>query len=652
MSSTISGLPPIATYLSIVKNEQAQVAEMVKTSASEQRTVSAFAKEAATITTPTALLSSKNQAALQVVLGSYNMSGQATETGLLKQLLTQDPTASNSLVRSSSNTDYLHFVQGMTARASITLSFGYAGFSSFTTGGSAASTVSMNNLGWGSADSALTSASPAKAWSYVLDDGTAQASVASALTTMVQSTGTTADPVTTSYSVDANGDLVGSAGAPPITTSTDSAGNTVYTVTLATDSSGKATRTASVVAVASPPAASGQTADTVNTATGTFLLSAALSATGFNVTANGTTGLTITNPGTDTALSLAPHAYSSYAGTTPAAITTSQSIIPLGPAGTGLSAGQVLLNDGTAIGTIASVDAAGNVTLTAPAAVAVSAGAQIDVAVGAGMNNIGTQITAQSSASTTSQTIALGPVGTVLQAGQILTDNGNVVGIVKSVDTLGNVTLNANAAVAVTAGDTIGVLPGVSDQQTPALADSTNTSAMLQSYETNQYEKQEGKQVPGLQSALYFTRTIGSITSINQLMSDTTLLKVVTTNLGIAANFGQLDYTQQYAILNSKVNLSQFSTSAGVQRYAEQFLALTGEQSFTSSSSNPAEILLNGGKSLSSNNSSDSDDSDGSGLLSVLYPGSTSSGGLLSILYPGDSSDSSDSTTSLLTLFT
>ena len=217
MSSSLSGLSPISTYLSIVKNESAAVSASVKTDTTVQRTIKAFDADIVDIKSPTDLLGPKNQTALTVVLGAYNMSGESTETGLLKELLTQDPSASGSLVRSLGNSDNLNFGQAMTGRSTISINPGSATANSFTTGGSTASTISLNNLAWGTSNSSLAADSPATTWSYVLDDGSAAASIAKALTTALQSTATTADPVTASYSVaPTTGAIVGSAGAPAI----------------------------------------------------------------------------------------------------------------------------------------------------------------------------------------------------------------------------------------------------------------------------------------------------------------------------------------------------------------------------------------------------------------------------------------------------
>jgi uncharacterized protein DUF1217 len=647
MSSTLSGLSPITTYLSIIKNEQSQVTQFAKTDPTTKLNVAALHSDAANIKSPTDLLSSKNERALQVVLGAYNMSGQSTETGLLKQLLTQNPSASGSLVMSSGSTNYLHFVQGMSNEATISLSFGNNASSSFTASGSAASSISFNNLNWGTSNTKLTAASPAEAWSYVLDDGSAAQSIATALTKVVQSSGTSANPVTSSYSVDPNGNIVGSSGAPAVTTSTDSAGNTVYRVTLATSSTGAATRVANVIGVAVPPSTTSPT--TVSAAVGTYLLGQAMGETGFNVTENTLSNLTITNPAVNSQFSLASTSYSDFAAVSRQAISTYQQVLPLGTEGLALSAGQVLLSGGNEIGTIKSVDAVGNVTLTADSALDLSAGAEIDVAVGAGINNLGTQVTAPDAASTSGATLALGQAGVGMQAGQTITDGNKVIGIVKSVDGSGNVTLTGNLASAVSAGDTLSILPQVENQQTPALQVAGNVQSIASQYETNQYEAKEGQDIPGMQDALYFTRVMPTITSINQLMSDSTLLNVVVTNLGLSDTFGNLPFDQQQSLLTSKVNLSSLSNPKTLQNYVERFLAMTAEQQNSgNSSSNPALAVLMGG--INNENSDGSGSNSGPNLLSVLYPNSSSSD-TASILMLFNNNNSSG-TTGLLSLFT
>nr|WP_321983039.1 DUF1217 domain-containing protein [uncultured Lichenicoccus sp.] len=634
MSSSISGMSPVTAYLSIVKNEQAQVASYVKSDPALNRTVAAFNRDVVSISGSSQILASKNLQALTVVLGAYNLSGSVGETGLLKQLLKQNPSASGSLVRSLGDTDDLNFVQAMAPRPTVSLNFGSAAGSSMSSSGSAASTVSMANLQYASANSALTAAAPAQTWSYLLDDGTATASITAALTTALQATGTTADPVTGSYSLASDGSIVGTPGAPPVVTGALKSGSPTFSIVLAKNPAGATLRQATIVAVAAPPASTSGP-QTLSNETAAGLLSVALASTGFDTSLSSNGTLNIVNPGTNSRLSLSPQTYSTYNSTSAKDITDTQTIISLGVSGLRLQAGDILMSGGLSIGTIASIDKLGNATLTAASSLSLAAGAQIDVAVGAGISNIGTTFTAGAAVAAGATTIALGSGATLLQPGQILTDGSAVLGTVQSVDGSGNVTLESGLTSAVAGGDTLQALPVLSDTQTNALSDAANVSSILGQYETTQYEAQEGHQIDGMDGALYFARTIGGITSIAGLMADPTLLKVVTTNLGVSDTYNSMPYDQQVSYLTAKVKLSDYETPAGINQASEQFLALTAQSDASSASADGSDTSM----------------------LSILYPGSSNSGSstdpFLAALYPSGASSggSSGSSNPLLALF-
>ncbi|RFD21544.1 DUF1217 domain-containing protein [Komagataeibacter melaceti] len=104
---------------------------------------------------------------------------------------------------------------------------------------------------------------------------------------------------------------------------------------------------------------------------------------------------------------------------------------------------------------------------------------------------------------------------------------------------------------------------------------SDTISSIVSKFEETQYEDDTANQDNGVGNALYFTRTMTSDTTLSKIMSDSTLLKVVETVSGYDPDeFGALDYDQQVSMLTKKVDLSKFSTSAGIQKYAEQYLAM------------------------------------------------------------------------------
>jgi len=115
--------------------------------------------------------------------------------------------------------------------------------------------------------------------------------------------------------------------------------------------------------------------------------------------------------------------------------------------------------------------------------------------------------------------------------------------------------------------------PNTTGATTSPFAQAGDRTSIVNAYELNNFESSVNSQAPGLQDALYFTRKISSVTSITQLQSDPTLLAVAVTAAGLPlTDFQSLSFTQQTAILKSKINLSSFQNPATVKRDAEQYL--------------------------------------------------------------------------------
>lgn len=113
MSGYATGLPPVPMYVAIAGNEANDVARFAASSGAVQSAVQYFQAEAPKITTPAQLLG--NYRVLQVVLNAFNMSGTIDQTGILKQLMTQDPSAPSSLARQLGNPNYLRFAEYMSS---------------------------------------------------------------------------------------------------------------------------------------------------------------------------------------------------------------------------------------------------------------------------------------------------------------------------------------------------------------------------------------------------------------------------------------------------------------------------------------------------------------------------------------------------------
>ncbi len=130
------------------------------------------------------------------------------------------------------------------------------------------------------------------------------------------------------------------------------------------------------------------------------------------------------------------------------------------------------------------------------------------------------------------------------------------------------------------------------------LSSSENVAQIVQKYTTVQFEDSKQIESPGLGNALYFSRQMTTDTNLAQIMSDPKLLNVVETVAGFdPTQFGALDYDQQVRALTPKVNLKDFSTPAGIQKYAQRYLAtLQYKPQPTSSAANMLSLYgANGG---------------------------------------------------------
>ena len=109
----------------------------------------------------------------------------------------------------------------------------------------------------------------------------------------------------------------------------------------------------------------------------------------------------------------------------------------------------------------------------------------------------------------------------------------------------------------------------------PPFSTQAGINNAIAGYQQNSFDAAVGQDNPVLQNALYFTQNAQGATTLTQLMSNTTLLAVVTGALGIPSAFGNLSYSQQVAMLTPLVNMSQFSTAAGVASFVNKYVDMS-----------------------------------------------------------------------------
>jgi hypothetical protein len=107
----------------------------------------------------------------------------------------------------------------------------------------------------------------------------------------------------------------------------------------------------------------------------------------------------------------------------------------------------------------------------------------------------------------------------------------------------------------------------------PPFSTADGVNAIVTAYKTNNFEASANTQSAGLQNALYFTRMAKSITTVTQLQSDSSLLAVAVTGIGLPLTaYDNLAFSQQTALLTQKLNLANLQKPAYVQHLAELYL--------------------------------------------------------------------------------
>lgn len=176
---------------------------------------------------------------------------------------------------------------------------------------------------------------------------------------------------------------------------------------------------------------------------------------------------------------------------------------------------------------------------------------------------------------------------------------------------------------------------------TPPFANAANVQAIVAAYSQNSFESSEDTVSPGIQAALHFTNTIGSVTSISQLMSDPLLVKVAVGGANLPSTFGTMDYGNQVALLTKAIDLTKFSSAAYVTHFVTNYLVTNSTNTQANTASTAALTLLGGGSTATA-----------ADPLTSLYPNAgVASGDMLSTFYGLNSGSSSSSTDPTLALF-
>ncbi|GAA3669268.1 MULTISPECIES: DUF1217 domain-containing protein [Acetobacter] len=714
---SISGISPVSQYLTALKNEDAAASTYAKTDVTTKQATAGFEQAAASITTVSGLM--KNYSALNVVLGAYGMGSYASATALVQKLLTQDPTSSSSLAKSSSNATWLAFADAFktwgqgggsvqtSPLTSSTITSIVNEYQTDTTQSLQSDLAAFNNAAPGittaSALLANTAVLNVVLSAYGMDALEGDTSVLTALLTQDPSSSTSLAQTSgnAAWQLFANafqdmGKNGGTASASPFTSMTMTTITQGYSIAV-----GSAVNN-NVNAFKAEAATMTSASDLMNNQT---VLSMVMSTYGLDSSTDNSkilTALLTQDPTSSTSLAQASGstAWQDFATTfqsmgqnngvaastpfTAATISsiaakyadvidtgTTSAIASFRSDAAGITSVNSLLGNSSALQVVLGAYGLGSLAAD-PAVVKTLLTQDPDSATSLaqtsgntawqtfaqafkawGQNNgqgaiMSTSFVASLSASFQSNTNTLvqsgltnfeNAAGSITTASALLSNTAvlSVVTGAFGIDASSNETTLLNSlltqdpssstSLASASGNStwqsfatdfkVWGANGGSVSATPFTSD--KIQSIVESYQMRQYESSSALSDNGVGNALYFTRTMSSVTSLAQLMSDPTLLKVAETVSGYDPDqFGALDYDQQVRLLSKKVDLSKLSTPKQIQQYAEQYLAML--QINPQTPDTPASMLdLFGG-------SSDDD------ILS-LFGGDDSSGDLYSSLF-------------------
>lgn len=177
--------------------------------------------------------------------------------------------------------------------------------------------------------------------------------------------------------------------------------------------------------------------------------------------------------------------------------------------------------------------------------------------------------------------------------------------------------------------------------KTAPFASTANINSVVAAYAQNQFEASEDIVSPGIKAALHFKSSIGSITSINALMSDSKLVAVAAGGVGLTSSaYNNLTFDQQVNIMTKNITFSKFQSANYVDQFVTKYLVLN---SSTGSTTDPAAtgLAILQGTAIS-----------GSDLLGALFPTSGGTSGTILAAYYNQTNGSAASSNPLLSLFT
>jgi hypothetical protein len=109
-------------------------------------------------------------------------------------------------------------------------------------------------------------------------------------------------------------------------------------------------------------------------------------------------------------------------------------------------------------------------------------------------------------------------------------------------------------------------------QGTKVFATAASRDAIVSGYETNEFEKYQGEQIPGMREALFFKRNAGQLTSAIQILNNKVMTEVVRVSLGLPKEIAYLSAKKQAEVFAKRIDVEKFKDSGFVDRFINRYL--------------------------------------------------------------------------------
>ncbi|MFL5287685.1 MAG: DUF1217 domain-containing protein [Rhodopila sp.] len=105
-----------------------------------------------------------------------------------------------------------------------------------------------------------------------------------------------------------------------------------------------------------------------------------------------------------------------------------------------------------------------------------------------------------------------------------------------------------------------------------SIQNATAIAKIADAYATAVWQKNEDSVTPGLSNALAFKAQASSITSVDQILGNTTLRTVVTTALGIPKQIAFQSLTAQEKAISTRLDVTKFQDPKFVESFVQRYL--------------------------------------------------------------------------------